>query len=172
MSQPFPPASPPLGPRERFGKNQNGWLFQGFSADSHVLWLGGHINAEGEKYESLLLHWNKLHCSLSHSRCFLAWLFLCFIPHAILLVSVLVLSVCAQSPLTNSKLKLYAFPFMNVPSLAESHVQLWMNCCNILAAVYLVFCSLCWLVPTERQTKHSGGCQFMLFFFSSNRLLN
>lgn len=169
VSQPFPPANPASASRERFVRNQNGWLFQGFSAESHLLWLGGHINAKREKYESLLLHWNKLQYFQFSLFCLCLSVLVLFVFDdeffsasfpAILLVSVLALSVCTQSPLTNSTLKLYTFSFMNVPSLVETRVQLWMNCCNIVAAVYLDFCSLCWLVSTERQTKHSGGCQF------------
>lgn len=86
----------------------------------------------------------------------------CFIPAQ---KEVSALCVCTQSPGGDLKLKLYEFSFTNVPSLAESRVQLWMNSHNILAAVYLGFCSLCWLASTERQTKHSGGCQLMFFFF-------
>lgn len=132
------------------------WRFRAFSADSHLLWLAGHIQAKG-KYESLILHWRfSLHCFIPPAMC----------------SKISLSALCLHTePVSDLKLKLHAFSFTNVPSLVESHVQLWMNSHNILAAVYLGFCSLCWLASTERQTKHSGGCQLM-FFSLQHRLLN
>lgn len=99
--------------------------------------------------------------------------FLCLIPHtalfgrsALLLNS---LSVCTQSPLTNSEIKCPSF-FIHERCLISGIVWLWMNRCNILEAVYLflfvfLFCYLWWLVSAETQAKHSGGCQIMLLLF-------
>lgn len=43
-SWPFPAANSPPAPWERFVKNQNGWRFHSISADSRLLWPGGHIS--------------------------------------------------------------------------------------------------------------------------------
>lgn len=151
----FPPASALLVPRERFVEDQNDGVFGHFQLTFTYCDLLDTFKPKG---------------SMNHSFCTRFSLH-CFIPPA-MCSKISLSALCLHTePVSDLKLKLHAFSFTNVPSLVESHVQLWMNSHNILAAVYLGFCSLCWLASTERQTKHSGGCQLM-FFSLQHRLLN
>lgn len=127
-------------------ENQNGRHFQEFSADSHLLWLDGHMlrggGGGGGKWIINIAPKQTRFQSFTLSPCLSGRLFslsssLPHSPHGIIWLFGSVIKL-TQSLLTNSEIKCPSF-FIHERRLISGIVRLWMNRCNILEAVYLFF---------------------------------
>lgn len=171
--------------------NQNGWHFQGSSADHHPLWPHvlralKHMNcAKSSKINTIPVFSSfssRFLCVLSPQppSPSTASVFPLLITDTTLLdrcaLLLKSLPVCTVSPPTNSEIKLLP-PLIHESGLISAIVQLWMNFSNILEAVYLCVCVCvfpsysCWLVSAaETQTKHSGGCFLLVYWCTEERV--